>query len=113
VFRLGERELLALILSFGDQPDSEAMAEEAAAIPADSIATLAVRSEQVVLLRSAVPWSQANVVTERRPPAARGARTRADIDALVVALPRGDYAVGRITVGHDHYGYDAWRIVGD
>ena len=111
VFRVGDRELLALIVSYADQPDPEAMAEHAASISANTVATLTVHHAHIVFLRSAVPWSDARVVTEQPSSYARTTRARADIDALVVALPRGDYAVGRASVDHDRYGFDAWRIV--
>ena len=110
VFRVSDRELLALIFSYADQPDPAATAEHAASVSADTVATLPVHGEQIVLLRSAVPWSDANVAAEQPGPYARTTRGQADIDALVVALPRGDYAVGRVRVDHDRYGLDAWRI---
>jgi len=110
VFRLDERELLVLIASYADAPDLDLMAADAAAADARSVSRLAVRSGELVVLRSAVPWSQATVAVERPRPTAPRDWGPVDTEALVVGLASGDYSVGEVRVDRERYGFDAWRL---
>ena len=112
VFRLGARDLLALIASYADEPDVEEMARDAAGVEASPLARIDVRCGEVVFVRAAVPWSETRVAVEA--PGSVAARDRGAVatDALVVQLPPSGYAVGAIRVDRDRYGLDAWRIRG-
>jgi hypothetical protein len=110
VFRLGERDLLALIASYADEPDFETMAREAAATEPSPMAILVVDSGELVWLRSAASWPEARVVTEAANTAPPRDWGPVDTDALVVHLPIAAYAVGEIRVDRERYGLDAWRI---
>jgi hypothetical protein len=110
VFRLGEDDLLALIVSFADGPDLETMARDAAALEPEAIMLVEVTSGERALLRSAVPWPQTTVVAEAAGSSIPRDRETADTGALVVRQTPGIHAVGEIRVDCDRYGLDAWRI---
>src|SRR3954470_928477 len=109
VFRVAADELLFVGVRYVDDEPLSMLLADAANVGLEERGRMQVRSGEVAVLASAMPWRDGLPVLERPLPLSE-ARGEPNNEILVLSLPGGEYALSERHVDRETYGLAVWRL---
>jgi hypothetical protein len=109
VFRVSPDELLVVGVRYADDEPYSVFLADAVGVELEQSGTMSVRSGEVAVLASALPWRLGTIVGERRMPLPDQPRVPNE-EILVLSLGAGEYVLSERHVERANYGLVVWRL---